>query len=238
MVLIPAQRAAADAAIGLGAENARTQTRKTAVACRFVRETQVSQGFRRAKTSARKNAENGGASFFLLSTLKSLTTLTKIENLPLPAVRVQRLNPGNPDSRSVAKLRRLRLRAAASALFKAPSFACRSNPAGKLRLRLRRLDLVQSLFLPSPDAPIRPAARPAPWQPAAAGDRARARGGSRREWRRWLYMITIRRRCPPHRCFRPRPRTRQRGATAMHSAALRTKVLEIARNWRKMTGCG
>ena len=90
---------------GLGAENARTRTRKTAVACRFVRVTRVSRVLGGQKLSARKNGENGGPSFFFLSTRETRATRTKQEFLPLPAVRVQRLNPDNPDSRNVAKLR-------------------------------------------------------------------------------------------------------------------------------------
>lgn len=97
-------------------ENARILTCKTPVACRLVRVVGESRALGGKNFLMLKTWEHRLLSIFLLLTMTTLTTLTKIEFLPLPAVRVQRLNPDHPDRRGVAKLRRLRLGAAAIVL--------------------------------------------------------------------------------------------------------------------------
>ena len=53
-----------------------------------------------------------------------------------------------------------------------------------------------------------------------------------------VMFMRIQRTPLPMRCFYPRPRRRRREAADLMSAARRSKALEIARNWRKMTGGG
>ena len=95
---------------GGGAKNARPRPRKTAVARRVVWVDGESWGLGGTKTYVQET-RLFFPSYILLKIGKTTqTSRTKPEFLPLSAAWAQHLNSGHPDRRSVAKLRRPRLR--------------------------------------------------------------------------------------------------------------------------------